>query len=202
MSNIHISPERAKFTGIKQLITIFYHHHYLINPYILITHVAYYSVVLHVTKARHNKSLLLLYTLPHSTLTHYITLTLHCYSPSRHQRSCWYCMLVFAFKAQKIMLILHAIIALRHKRSCWYCMLQNKWCKKIPPKGASRGSYAKISNLCKITLPEFQQINAHRVLQYEYHPDYPWLVYDILLVSLSWDSMDGTSVVIETWSII
>ena len=35
--------------------------------------------------------------------------------------------------------------------------------------------------------------------QYEYyHHDYPWLVYDILLVSLSWDNMDGTSVVIET----
>ena len=36
-------------------------------------------------------------------------------------------------------------------------------------------------------------------MQYEYHPDYPWLVYDILLVSLSWDSMDGISdQVIET----
>ena len=34
-------------------------------------------------------------------------------------------------------------------------------------------------------------------MQYEYHLDYPWLVYDILLVSLSWDSMGGFSVVIK-----
>ena len=50
-----------------------------------------------------------------------LLLLLYAISPTRHQRSCCYCML-FATKAQKIMLILHAISPLRHQRSCCYCM--------------------------------------------------------------------------------
>ena len=33
---------------------------------------------------------------------------------------------------------------------------------KNPAQRGPRGSYAQISNLCKITLPEFQQLNAYR----------------------------------------
>ena len=65
--------------------------------------------------------------------------------------------------------------------------------KKNPAQRGPRVSYAQISNLCKITLPEFQQLNAHSVLlsQFKCTLHYPRLVYDSLLVSLSWGRMGG-----------